>query len=139
VKRVVPAIVLVLALLVAAAPAGAAPKSRQSTAATIASLQKQVTSLQKQVTTLKKQVTFVRNEVAANYVGDECLAASTSDMFQSTWLFVDKISPVFPSTSTSPPVNDKNGCSDIRISRQLPSADTAPTTAIFQNIIEWIG
>ena len=76
---------LVIGLGVFAPPASAAtPTDRK-----VAALAKHVTALQKQVKTMQKQITFLRNEVSANYAGDACGLALTSDMFQVSWAQID--------------------------------------------------
>ncbi len=98
--------------------------------------EKKLAALQKQVTALTKQVKFLRAEVEANYSGDACLAASTADAFQQTWLFVG----TFPATSTGPAVTEKDfSCASIRVTRQPPTVGRAPTVAAFQAILTWIG
>lgn len=121
----------VLAASVAVSAVAAAPASALTPA-------QKITKLQKQVTQLQKDVKFLRSELAANYVGDECLAASTADVFQHTWIYVNRAtaSTTFPA---APTVNDRNGCTDIRVERQLPSTSTPPVATIFQKIIDWIG
>ena len=98
--------------------------------------EKKLAALQKQVTALTKQVKFLRGELDANYSGDACLAASTADAFQQTWLFAG----TFPATSTGPSVTEKDySCANIRVTRQLPTAGRAPTVTAFQAILTWIG
>ena len=97
---------------------------------------KKIAALQKQVTALTKQVKFLTAELDANYSGDACLASSTADTFQQTWLFAG----TYPSTSTGPAVAEKDfSCASIRVTRQLPTAGRAPTVAAFQAILTWIG
>jgi hypothetical protein len=119
-------------LSVFAAPASAAtPTDRK-----VAALAKQMTVLQKQVKTLQKQVTFLRNELSANYAGDACGLALTSDMFQVSWGQIDthSSSPFFgPQTQ----VSDHGACSDIQpsVTRSLTAP---PKTTIFQPLINWV-
>jgi hypothetical protein len=97
---------------------------------------KKLAALQRQVLALQKQVKFLRSELDANYSGDACIAASTADAFQQTWLFVG----TFPATSTGPAVTEKDySCASIRVTRQLPTTGRAPTVAAFQAILTWIG
>jgi hypothetical protein len=96
---------------------------------------KKITALQKQVTALTKQVKFLTAELDANYSGDACLAASTADTFQQTWLFAGN----YPATSTAPAVTEKDySCTNIRVTRQLPTAGRAPTVTAIQAILTWI-
>ena len=98
--------------------------------------EKKLAALQKQVTALTKQVKFLRAELDANYNGDACLAASTADAFQQTWLFAG----TFPATSTGQAVTEKDySCANIRVTRQLLTAGRAPTVTAFQAILTWIG
>jgi hypothetical protein len=97
---------------------------------------KKIAALQKQVTVLTKQVKFLTSELDANYSGDACLAASTADTFQQTWLFAG----TYPATSTAPAVTEKDfSCASIRVTRQLPTAGRAPTVTAIQAILTWIG
>jgi hypothetical protein len=125
-RRFLAAVTALAALAALAAPvAGAATPTAKKLAA-----------LQKQVTALTKEVKFLRAELDANYSGDACLAASTADAFQQTWLYVG----TFPATSTAPTVAEKDySCANIRVTRQLPTAGRATTVAAFQAILTWIG
>ena len=97
---------------------------------------KKIAVLQKQVAALTKQVKFLTAELDANYSGDACLAASTADAFQQTWLFGGTL----PAASTGPAVSEKdNSCANIRVTRQLPTAGGTPTVSVFQAILTWIG
>jgi hypothetical protein len=118
-----------LAAFAAVLAFAAAPASALTPAQKIAKLQKQVTQLQ-------KDVKFLKTEVAANYDGDACLASVTADTFQQSWLFVGG----FPAASTTPAVTTKDfGCPNIRVQRQVPTPGRAPTVAIYQAILTWIG
>ena len=97
---------------------------------------KKIAVLQKQVAALTKQVKFLTAELDANYSGDACLAASTADAFQQTWLF----GGTFPATSTGPAATEKGySCANIRVTRQLPTAGGTPTVSVLQAILTWIG
>ena len=97
---------------------------------------KKIAVLQKQVAALTKQVKFLTAELDANYSGDACLAASTADAFQQTWLFGGTL----PAASTGPAVSEKDySCANIRVTRQLPTAGGTPTVSVFQAILTWIG
>jgi hypothetical protein len=97
---------------------------------------KKIAVLQKQVAALTKQVKFLTAELDANYSGDACLAASTADAFQQTWLFGGTV----PAASTGPAVSEKDySCANIRVTRQLPTAGGTPTVSVFQAILTWIG
>jgi hypothetical protein len=117
----------------AAAPATAGPAKTSPTA--------QIKALQKQVTTLQKQVRLLTNALEANFAYDECQTAITADTFQWTWALTDKLTtfPLFPPTSTSPQVDDKQSCSAINVTRATVDDQSAPTQAIFQTLINWIG
>ena len=117
----------------AAGPATAGPAKTSPTA--------QIKALQKQVTTLQKQVRLLTNALEANFAYDECQTAIMADTFQWTWALTDKLTtfPLFPSTSTSPQVDDKQSCSAINITRPAVTDQTAPTQEIFQSLINWIG
>jgi Tfp pilus assembly protein FimV len=124
---------LVAGLLgVIAAPASAAtPTDRK-----VAALAKQLTALQKQVKTLQKQVVFLRNEVSANYAGDACGLALTSDMFQVSWAQIDTHSSA-PFFGAQTQVSDRGACNDIEPA--VPRSLTAPPkTNIFQPLINWV-
>jgi hypothetical protein len=118
-----------LAALAAVGAVQAAPAAALTPAQKVAKLEKQVAQLQ-------KDVKFLRNELSANYDGDACLASATADSFQQSWLFVGG----FPATSTAPAVTTKDfGCANIRVARQLPTPGRAPTVAVYQAIVTWIG
>jgi hypothetical protein len=126
----------VAALVVLAAIATPVAGAATPTEKKLAALQKQVTALTKQVAAQTKQVKFLTSELDANYSGDACLAASTADAFQQTWLFAG----TYPSTSTAPAVTEKDySCANIRVTRQPPTAGRAPTVSVIQTILTWIG
>jgi hypothetical protein len=130
VARIAASLFVAAALLGLAAPAAAAPTPAQ-----------QIAALQKQVRTLQKQVRALRLEVEANYVGDACLAASTADIFQSTWATVDDFVEAShaPRLFGTPPfvaVSDKGAClQGLKIQRQQTKP---PTTTVFQALINWL-
>jgi Tfp pilus assembly protein FimV len=115
----------------AASASAATPTDRK-----VAALAKQVTALQKQVKTMQKQITFLRNEVSANYAGDACGLALTSDMFQVSWGQIDTHSSA-PFFGPQTQVNDHGACNDLEPS--IPRSLTAPPkTTIFQPLINWV-
>ena len=119
----------------AAGPAGAtsARSTKSPTLAQFNALSKKVTALQKQVKTLTTDVNLL-----AAY--DVCLTAATADALQGTWIFVNKGSVLFPTTSTGgSAINDLQACSAFKIARQLPSTDTAPSTAVFSALTGLFG
>ena len=119
-------------LSVFAAPASAASPSDRK----VAALAKQVTALQKQVKTMQKQITFLKNEVSANYAGDACGLALTSDMFQVSWGQIDAHSSA-PYFGAQTQVSDHGACNDLEPS--IPRSLTAPPkTTIFQPLINWV-
>ena len=119
-------------LSVFAAPASAASPSDRK----IAALAKQVTALQKQVKTMQKQITFLKNEVSANYAGDACGLALTSDMFQVSWGQIDTHSSA-PFFGPQTQVNDHGACADLQPAVQR-SLTAPPKTTIFQPLINWV-
>ena len=135
-KRIIVFVVATAILAFAAAgPAGAtsARSTKSPTLAQFNALSKKVTALQKQVKTLTTDVNLL-----AAY--DVCLTAATADALQGTWIFVNKGASVFPSTSTGgSAINDLEACSAFRIARQLPSSDTAPSTAVFSALTGLFG
>ena len=135
-KRIIVFVVATAILAFAAAgPAGAtsARSTKSPTLAQFNALSKKVTALQKQVKTLTTDVNLL-----AAY--DVCLTAATADALQGTWIFVNKGASVFPTTSTGgAAINDLQACSAFRIPRQLPSTDTAPSTAVFSALTGLFG
>jgi len=131
--RTLLALGLVAGLLSAfAAPASAAtPTDRK-----VAALAKQLTALQKQVKTLQKQVVFLKNEVGANYAGDACGLALTSDMFQVSWGQIDTHSSA-PFFGPQTQVSDHGACNAIQPAVQR-SLTAPPKTTIFQPLINWV-
>lgn len=119
-------------LSVFAAPASAASPSDRK----VAALAKQVTALSKQVKTMQKQITLLRNEVSANYAGDACSLALTSDMFQVSWGQIDTHSSA-PFFGPQTQVNDHGACTDIQPAVQR-SLTAPPKTTIFQPLINWV-
>jgi hypothetical protein len=117
----------VLAALVPAASSAATPTDRK-----IAALQRQVTSLQKQVTALKKQTKFNTNEIGANYTGDACLTALTSDLFLGTWATLTESA----SFGTQAQIADQGACAGIRVAR--PGVQRPPLVSVFDPLINWI-
>jgi hypothetical protein len=116
-----------------AGPAGAKSEAKSPTLAQFKALSKKVTTLQKQVKTLELDI-----NILAAY--DVCLTAATADALQGTWIFVNKSTSVFPTTSTGgAAINDLQACSAFRIPRQLPSTDTAPSTAVFSALTGLFG
>jgi hypothetical protein len=136
VKRIIVFVAATAILAFAAAgPAGAksAPAKKSPTLAQFNALSKKVTKLQTQVKTL----TGAFNVLA---VYDVCLTAATADALQGTWIFVNKGATVFPSTSTGgSAISDVDACSLLKISRQLPSTDTAPSTTVFSALTSLFG
>jgi uncharacterized protein YdgA (DUF945 family) len=130
VKRIA---VSLAAVALLAAPTGTAYAATPSPTA-------QIKALQKQVTTLQKQVKLLTNALEANFAYDECQTAVTADTFQWTWALADKLTnfPPFPPTSTTPQVDDKQSCNGI-VTRPTVTGEAAPTQAIFQTLINWIG
>ena len=118
----------------AAGPAGAtSAKAKSPTLAQFNALNKKVTKLQKQMVTLTADL----NALA---IYDVCLTAATADALQGTWIFVNKGSALFPTTSTAgSAVSDVQACSLLKIARQLPSTDTAPSTAVFSALTGLFG
>jgi hypothetical protein len=110
----------------------AAPTASGARAPTI----RQFRALQSQVKLLQRQVRFLRNEIAANYVGDACLAASTADVFQGTWANVDARVPTGPAFGAQTQVADRGACAAIRITRQ--GVRNPPSASIFTTIINWL-
>ena len=133
-KRILVFVVATALLAFAAAgPAGAQSQAKSPTLAQFKALSKKVTTLQKQVKTLTQDI-----NILAAY--DVCLTAATADALQGTWIFVNKGTSVFPSTSTGgAAINDLQACSAFRIPRQLPSTDTAPSTAVFSALTGLFG
>jgi hypothetical protein len=135
VKRIIVFVAATAILAFAAAgPAGAnSAKAKSPTLAQFNALSKKVTALQKQVKTLDTDL-----NILAAY--DVCLTAATADALQGTWIFVNKGSVLFPTTSTSgSAISDLQACSAFKISRQLPSVDTAPSTAVFGALTSLFG
>ncbi len=97
---------------------------------------RQFRALQSQVKLLQRQVRFLRNEIAANYVGDACLAASTADVFQGTWTNIDSRVPTGTTFGAQAQVRDNGACAAIRIARQ--GVRNPPSASIFATIIGWL-
>lgn len=129
-KRVLLALLAAFVVVVAAAPAQAAPLDRQ-----VAALQRQVKSLTKQVTSLKKQVTTLKKQAntTAKCTGNSppdvcqiaiegalvayCDTAITADAFQTTWSAINQHEgqSIFPAPVA---LSDGNFCNALRVTRQ---------------------
>ena len=128
--------VVVTAMLAFAATGAAGATQARTKSPTLA----QFNALNKKVTKLQKQVKTLENLLNANFAYDICLTAASADALQGTWIFVNKGAAVFPPTSTGgAAINDLQACSDFRIPRQLPSTDTAPSTAVFSALTALFG
>ena len=128
-KRGLLVIAAVVALTFAVAPAASASAEASPTL-------RQFRALQRQVRTLQRQVKFLRNEIAANYVGDACIAASTADVFQGTWTNIDSRVLTGTPFGAQTQISDKGACAAIRITRQ--GVRNPPNASIFATIINWL-
>jgi hypothetical protein len=129
-RRVIPLIVAVLALTLAA-PAGAAKGP------TLKSLQAQITVLNKKVKKLQAAQKVDRNLAIAGLVYAGCTLAVTADALQGTWMTVDGYvtgaghAALF---GTQTPVNDYQTCSAFEVTRvknQVP-----PSVAVIQALLD---
>jgi hypothetical protein len=136
VKRIIVFVVATAILAFAAAGPAGAKSARATKSPTLA----QFNALSKKVTALQKQVKTLTNFAEGLAAYDICLTAATADALQGTWIFVNKGSALFPPTSTTgSAINDLQACSAFKISRQLPSTDTAPSTAVFSALTSLFG
>jgi ABC-type proline/glycine betaine transport system substrate-binding protein len=99
----------------------------------------QIKALQRQVTTLQKQVRLLTNALEENYAYDQCQTAISADVFQWTWVYVDKLGFPFFQGGVTPQADDKQSCREINVPRPAVTDQVTPTQAIFQNLINWIG
>jgi hypothetical protein len=129
-KRGLLLVVALVTLAFAVAPSASASEQKSPTL-------RQFRALQAQVKTLQRQVKVLRNEIAANYVGDACIAASTADVFQSTWANVDSRAPSGTLFGAQTQINDQGACQAIRIARHGATRNP-PTASIFATIINWL-
>jgi outer membrane protein TolC len=125
--------------------AGSEQKQLQAQVATmkqqVADLGAQVRTLQKEVKTLQKQVKSAQSETAANYVGDACLTAMTTDVLQATWLIIDSIATTAQANTyfnAQTALDDKGTCNDISVPRALPTPGVAPTISPFGPFLTWL-
>jgi len=137
-KKIVVLTLAVVALVIPATQANAAPAAKPAgpTMAQFKALQKQVTTLQKSVKTLKSQVTDL-NDFSTALVGVlVCENAVIADAFQGTWSVVDQISTATQSGKTyfgsQTALIDKNACSSFKISR---SQGVPPNASVFNSLI----
>ena len=131
-----------LIALGAAALVVAAPASAAAPHAGPANLQQQVKILQGQVKTLQTQMKLLqvrerddRAEIQANFAGDACLATTIADLFQSTWATIDQ-GAATPKFTQEGPVNDKNFCKGIGVTRH--GMKVPPSVTIITALITWI-
>jgi hypothetical protein len=126
----------------AAALAVALPAAATAAPPTTAQLQQQVKALQGQVKVLQAQMKaqqarerFDRSEIAANYSGDACLAASVTDLFQGTWALIDQ-GATAPRFKKEPPVDDTGVCKSMGITR--PGGALPPSIAALGALVVWM-
>jgi hypothetical protein len=130
-RRVVPFIVAVLALTVAAPASAKQP--------TLKSLQAQITVLQKKVKKLQAAQKVDRNIAVAGIVYTGCTAAVTADALQGTWMTIDGYvtgigHPALFGTQT--PVNDYQVCSQgFNITRSKNAVP--PSVAVMQAVLDF--
>jgi hypothetical protein len=130
VKKLVVSFAAAALLAVPAAATAASPPSQAA----------QIKALQRQVATLQKQLRLLTGALEANFAYDQCQTAITSDTFQWTWVFADKLGyPYFPPTSLTPMVDDKTACKQINVTRPSVTDQSAPSQAVYEALIAWIG
>jgi len=128
-RRAVPLVVAVLALVVAA-PAGAKQP-------TLKSLQAQITVLNKKVKKLQAAQKVDRNLAIAGLVYAGCTLAVTADALQGTWMTVDGYvtgaghAALF---GTQTPVNDYQTCSAFQVTRV--KSQVPPSVAVIQALLD---
>jgi TolA-binding protein len=139
-------VVVALAVLLAAVAAGRGSATQKSSENDISQLKAQVASLQSQVRSLKSQIKTLQqkqNNIAyateANFYGDTCLAALTTDALAGSWRLTDQLaqatgnSPLF---GVQTRINDKGACEALR-----PNAvvrQDKPDLPVFQTLISWL-
>jgi hypothetical protein len=128
-RRAVPLVVAVVALVLAA-PAGAAKP-------TLKSLQAQITVLNKKVKKLQAAEKVDRNLAIAGIVYTGCTLAVTADALQGTWMTVDGYvtgtghAALF---GTQTAVNDYQTCAAFNITRQRTAVP--PSVAVIQALLD---
>ena len=110
------------------------------TGAQFATLSKKVTSQGKLIAQQAKTITTLRSEIAANFVGDACMTASTGDLFQATWLQDNKLTslPPYTTASTGAPIGDNDACKAIGVPRTVPDSAIPPTLGVLSALIKWL-
>ena len=128
-RRAVPLVVAVLALVIAA-PAGAKQP-------TLKSLQAQITVLNKKVKKLQAAQKVDRNLAIAGLVYAGCTLSVTADALQGTWMTVDGYvtgaghAALF---GTQTPVNDYQTCSAFQVTRV--KSQVPPSVAVIQALLD---
>jgi len=121
-KRILAALLLLVAFTIPVSGAGAANQAKQ-----IKTLHKQVKTLQKQVKTLRTQVKTVNTGLNAiysialvNWQATTCTLAMVADTFQATWTALDNagISGA-PFSTLLTPLDDYGACLDLGLTRQM--------------------
>ena len=125
---------LLAATLLAAPASGATPAERR--------LARQVKTLQKQVKTLTARIAKTEDQLDANFAGDTCLGAQTTDLIQSTWGVIDLIAQALQSRTyfgAQTAVDDYQNCSSLR-TPQVPRQGIVPAPKIgfFQVLLQWL-
>jgi hypothetical protein len=118
-----------VALLLAAAPAGAGQAKKGPT---LKGLAAQIKSLQKQVTTLKKRVVTDESIIGLTLEYGVCSTAVTSDLFQDTYTSFDARYGVYFGAQS--PVDDYQACSDLKIVRAHSQAP--PNTNVLRALLD---
>jgi hypothetical protein len=92
------------------------------------------------VHTLQKQLADLHQQLRLNFEGDTCLAALAADLFQGTWISIDKVTQ----TTTFGPQNQVQSygsCEDLA-SPGVPRASeigVPPTIKQLIPLLKWLG
>lgn len=117
-KRILAALLLLVALMIPVSSAGAAtPQARQ-----IKTLQKQVKTLQKQVKTLNTKANLTYAIALVNWRATTCTLAMVADTFQATWTTLDNAGITgfgTPFSALLTPLDDYGACFDLGLIRQI--------------------
>lgn len=148
---------LVIALIVVAAFAGAAVAGRSTGIAAsssspdpqIRALQRQVKTLQADVKKLKKQDDLLKKQddlldgyIEGTLAGDTCLGATIADLLQGTWGVIDQISQGVQQKTyfgAQTAVQDYGNCDDLRQPRvPRPGIVVPPTITPLAPLLQWL-
>jgi hypothetical protein len=128
---------IVAAVLFVLLAAGFGKSTSSSPSKQLLALQAQIKTLKSQVKVLTVRTDATEADALANYQGDACSVAVTSDALQGTWAAVDDLAKKMGQPTyfgPQAPVSDLNSCL-VGIARSAPGTPT--TVEPLKSVITW--